>query len=216
MIARIIFPILLIIILIFLTYITNNYQFIKPRFSSNLNYEVKKNEKKFIDEVMDIISSQNRIYVFDTIQKEWEKNIIEKIGKVVYEADQPFPYYLPPGEKPVEIPAEYLFFSNKSDHLHIADDLNAYVIWEVNFPGGLKRGFLIFLAQTSTANTEVVAISKDRKEWLPFNIEKSSEIVEIVKDLNSFKGIRKIYIKFYESKMSHAQFYGYMVLAEIY
>lgn len=214
MIARIIFPILLTIILIFLTYITNNYQFIKPRFSSNLNYEVKNGEKRFMNEVMDIISSRNRIYIFETIQDGWEKNIMEMKGKVVYEPAKPFPFYLPEGEKPIVMPSDYLFFSNKSDHLHIPDDTNAHVIWEVDFPGSLKRGFLIFLAQTSSANTEMVAISKDRKEWLPINIDKSSEIVEIVKDLNSYKGARKIYIKFYESKMSHARFYGYLVLAE--
>jgi len=214
MTARIIFPILLTVILIFITYITNTYKFITHRFASNLNYEVKKGEKIFMNEVMGIISSRNLMYIFETIQEGWEKNIMEMRGNVVYEPAQPFPFYLSEGENPIEMPSDYLFFSNKSDHLRIPDDSNAHVIWEVNFQGGLKRGFLIFLAQTSSANTEVVAISKDRKEWLPFNIEKSSEIVEIVKDLNSFKGVRKIYIKFYESKTSHARFYGYMILAE--
>ena len=213
---KLVFSMTLLSILVLITYITNNYKFLKKRFSSNLNYEIKEGEKRFINEVIDIISSPKSFYIFDTIQKNWETEILEKTGNVAYVPSQPFPYFLAEDEQPVEMPPDYLYFTNNSDHLYLFDDLDAHVIWEVNLPGPLKRGYLICTAQTTTANTEIVAISNDLARWRPFSIRKSSQTVEVIEDLKCFKGSRKIYIKFYESKRSMARFYGYMVLAETY
>lgn len=195
-------------------YVTNSYRFLRG--FSNLNYEVKAKEKKFMHEAIDIIASPGRFYSLETIQNDWERSAVEKAGKVLFEPSEPFPFYRPDGEKIVEMPNDYLFFSNRSDHLRITDDMSAHVIWEIDLPDRLKRGFLIFLGETSTAGTDVFAVSKDMKEWHPLRIERSSQIVEAVKDLNIFKDTKKIYIKFYESKLSNVLCYGYMVLAETY